>query len=66
MRPIGSAALDCSEAVPECIGIAWGSALSLLLSGHKLPVYFWFFLVLTAVWTGVRVISAAFVLSQSI
>jgi hypothetical protein len=48
MRPIGSAALDCSEAVPECIRIAWGSTLS-LLTGHKLPVYFWFFLVLTAV-----------------
>jgi hypothetical protein len=29
---IGSAALDCCQPVPECIGIAWRSALSLLAS----------------------------------
>jgi hypothetical protein len=48
MRPIGSAALDCSEAVPECIRIAWGSTLS-LLTGHKIPVYLSPILVLTGV-----------------
>jgi hypothetical protein len=31
---VGSAALDCGQPMPECIGIAWRSALS-LLSSHN-------------------------------
>jgi hypothetical protein len=34
-RAIGSTALDCSQPVLECVGIAWWSALS-LLAGHNI------------------------------
>jgi sorbitol-specific phosphotransferase system component IIBC len=45
---IGSPVLECRQAVSKCIGVAWGSALS-LLTGHKIPVYLWSILVLTGV-----------------
>jgi hypothetical protein len=62
---IGSPVLECRQPVSKCIGVAWGSALS-LLTGHKIPVYLWSILVLTGVSRCLRVLPAAFVLSQAI
>jgi hypothetical protein len=60
---IGSAALDC-QAMSKRIRIAGRSALS-FLTGHKIPVYLWPVLVLTGVSPCLRVIPAAFVLSEA-